>query len=458
MKTAAFPIALTLLLLFAAPVPAQEPSSAPTPVPAVDLGNPQIRYLHAILYQGKPKADPDAALKALLKDKYPDFVIGPDAPKGKAAILPQLVSDAPKELGFLYNLLPYMGHLSEQERAAIAKTKTAYVLGFNYEAEKPALRFKRLAQANEITMQLAERLGGYPADFETRELFTLGTWSERRLFSPDGQAPNLFYQVNKHGYRDPELIRIVTLGMNKLGLPDVSIKEVSPKSSVKANLMLYALCQWLAENGKLPAVGKLTLRQDSLKNAAFKKMLAEVTMEDAKRTVPLRLWAVEPEQGDAENRQILITADDLPGKTPLEKIEAATHRFTGYDNRIFQAKSRDEALLKARDEARAKLPQIRQRFNAANNGISSLSVKAPFEGPAGGVEYMWVEVLEWKGKQIRGILENNPRDIPGLKAGAKVDVSMDTLFDYSIRNDDGTTEGDKTTGILMQRSAKQPPR
>jgi uncharacterized protein YegJ (DUF2314 family) len=61
---------------------------------------------------------------------------------------------------------------------------------------------------------------------------------------------------------------------------------------------------------------------------------------------------------------------------------------------------------------------------------------------------MWVEVLRWEGKTIHGVLQNDPYDVPDMKAGARVDVSEDSIFDYIHRGADGGLEGNETGRLI----------
>jgi len=102
----------------------------------------------------------------------------------------------------------------------------------------------------------------------------------------------------------------------------------------------------------------------------------------------------------------------------------------------------DRLLDKAR--AKKRLPEIRKRFNAGLQPGEQIMVKAPFERPDGGNEWMWVEVSSWKGDVIVGLLNNDPVDIPDLHAGAEVKVRQSEVFDYLHYKADGTEEGNET--------------
>ena len=77
-------------------------------------------------------------------------------------------------------------------------------------------------------------------------------------------------------------------------------------------------------------------------------------------------------------------------------------------------------------------------------------VKKPFE-TANGNEWMWIEVTQWEGEQMTGVLQNDPYEIPDLKAGAVVIFSESEVFDYILYKPDGTTEGNETGKILESR-------
>jgi len=59
--------------------------------------------------------------------------------------------------------------------------------------------------------------------------------------------------------------------------------------------------------------------------------------------------------------------------------------------------------------------------------------------------------MQWQGHTIRGILDNDPFNIPGLKSGAKVEVKEDALFDYLLVKRDGTQEGNETAHLMKRQ-------
>jgi len=61
--------------------------------------------------------------------------------------------------------------------------------------------------------------------------------------------------------------------------------------------------------------------------------------------------------------------------------------------------------------------------------------------------------VRWQGHTIQGLLDNDPFEIPDLKAGARVEVEEDSLFDYILVKRDGKQEGNETGRLMERREA-----
>jgi uncharacterized protein YegJ (DUF2314 family) len=64
---------------------------------------------------------------------------------------------------------------------------------------------------------------------------------------------------------------------------------------------------------------------------------------------------------------------------------------------------------------------------------------------------MWVEVVTWRGERVEGVLQNDPFEVSGLKAGARVTFSQVVIFDFIHYLADGREEGNETGKILARR-------
>src|SRR5262249_4972869 len=154
----------------------------------------------------------------------------------------------------------------------------------------------------------------------------------------------------------------------------------------------------------------------------------------------LTLAKAEPDEGDPENRLLELRFDRYPGKTVHEKHQEFASTFYGSVETVAYVKHND-AIRAASDRARQRLPALRKQFNAGLQPGETLLLKAPFETDDGGNEWMWVEVSSWKGSTIVGLLANEPDHVPGLRAGATVEVNEEEIFDYILNKADGSMEG-----------------
>ena len=66
---------------------------------------------------------------------------------------------------------------------------------------------------------------------------------------------------------------------------------------------------------------------------------------------------------------------------------------------------------------------------------------------------MWVEVIGWKGGEVEGILQNDPFEVSGLKAGARVRFKDSVVFDFIHYFPDGREEGNETGKIMLRRES-----
>jgi uncharacterized protein YegJ (DUF2314 family) len=128
--------------------------------------------------------------------------------------------------------------------------------------------------------------------------------------------------------------------------------------------------------------------------------------------------------------------------------------FFGWEDSVAHIQH-DEALLEASRKARAKLPELHRAFSAGLQPGEFIQLKAPFQTPGGGNEWMWVEVVSWKADDIKGTLENEPFDIPSLHGGQIVHVREEDVFDYIRHYPDDRTEGNTTGSIIHKMNQEK---
>jgi uncharacterized protein YegJ (DUF2314 family) len=193
----------------------------------------------------------------------------------------------------------------------------------------------------------------------------------------------------------------------------------------------------------------LALDVAALRHGAIRARLQQASTGGATGRARIRLVEAVRAEGDADNR---LLRHEPPGTGPYhERLAATAAALFGRTDKASAVQEGDAELEAARDRARARLPDVARRFAAGLPEHQSLIVKAPFRTADGGSELMWIEVREWTRGTIRGVLTDEPYEVPGLHAGATVEVPQADVFDYAVTDPQGVVEGNETTEILRRR-------
>lgn len=350
------------------------------------------------------------------------------------------------------SLMKYFGRgLSEEQAQAVQDANRVVVFQFAYKVDENLIA--RLKSALELVRKLATDEQGLIYDVETREMFTPKAWQERRMNFWRGDVPDVSTHITIHNYQEGQYQRAVTLGMAKLGLPDLVVEGFPRSLGRNVGHTINLVAQALAEGAVVPRTGEFDLdfrqiRQPEVRDAQLRALEPQGTGKAL-----LQFVESEADEGDPDNRLIEIRFDHAAGPDTPAKIESVLAGAFGHSDSVTRV-SHDEALLAASQRARSKLPALREAFNRGLAPDELVLVKAPFKTPSGDNEWMWVEVSDWNGDAIRGTLQNDPFDISTLHAGQEVDVSQAEIFDYLFIRTDGTQEGNET-GRLMEAQAEQ---
>ena len=211
-----------------------------------------------------------------------------------------------------------------------------------------------------------------------------------------------------------------------------------------AGNLINLVCQRLLENPVLPAPHRTELRVEEIRNPEVRKRVSQGSFDNARGSATLALVPSAPEEGDPDNRLLAIDFRHAPGANDDERREATLATLWGSADSITSV-THDAKIEAASEAARKQLPELRTRFLKGLAPGERLLVKAPFAQDGGGNEYMWVEILRWESEAtITGILQNDPFHIRRLRAGARVTVRTDEVFDYLLRKPDGSIEGNET--------------
>jgi uncharacterized protein YegJ (DUF2314 family)/DNA-directed RNA polymerase subunit H (RpoH/RPB5) len=406
-----------------------------------------VSFVYAIYYAKAPAAEPLAALKASVAQQGAGANLALVTQLAQEPAAAQLVATLDDTIQKSYpppdlKMIQYFGRgLSSAQAEELQLAQLALVFEFRVPASPT---YASLRAADRLLFRVAEQTGGFIWDEETREIFTAPEWRKRPVEGWKGDVPNVPQHTVIHAYQGDKLLREITLGMAKFGLPDLVVNDVAHSQNNQAGNLINLLAQALVEGAAVGKNGALTLDLKSIRNAQL-PFLAE----NAKAVAQLSLYKGQAEDGDPNNRLMEIGFDAYPGPDRYARQTALFASLFGFTDTLQMVKHTD-AILAASNAAKAKLPALRQRFNGGLRPGEYILVKAPFAIPDGGREWMWVEVTQWGEKEIVGLLNSEPAQIPTLHSGQVVKVKVAEVFDYLLYDGKGGEEGNES-GKLMAR-------
>lgn len=270
--------------------------------------------------------------------------------------------------------------------------------------------------------------------------------------------------------QDPRsgLLWITTKGMARFGLPDLELRNVPPNLVQSLMPVMNGMAQRLAD-----AATRAVIEGHDREPPTVLVLPSEIPfgLADIRRAY---------ERSDGIGEEEFTTEGDPPGKTTFrlevtgsEEEETCFVRLLpprgtktstgvwlnslltdllGMTDEMAFVETEDEAMEAAHQEATASIPLVRNRFSAGFRSGEVLHVKHGFPIHQGGHEYMWIAVTAWTDEgRIKGYLSSDPQYRHDLKAGQKVEIGQDEVYDWLIRHSDGRMEGAFTNRILHQR-------
>lgn len=437
-------LALTLTFTSCSRTPRKD--SVPVSTPMAD----SIRFEYAVYLLPTSSNKALAHLKRLLASKYGAFKLINDFPKEPD----QMVIEARIETDVQHRYAPpsmeslqYFGRgITRAEGQALQKSRTALILTFGHPRRQA---WTALRLANLLEEDIARTTQGLAWDEETREIFSPDAWHAKRLASWTSEIPDVATQTVIHAYNTGEYQRAITLGMAKMGLPDVVVEDFPWSTNDQVGNLINMFCQAIAEGKTFSPTGRFKLDLASIKNSTVRESQTRSLKSNASGTACLTLRQAKWEEGDPKNRLISLGADIYEGKDFHAKQELMISSMFGSEDSITRVRHNEELLAESRRE-RAKLPELQKAFNAGLQPGEFINVKAPFHTKDGGTEWMWVEVSKWKDGKIEGLLDNDPFNVPDLRAGEVVEVREEDVFDYTRHYPDKRVEGN-TTGPILQK-------
>lgn len=420
-------------------------AASQAPIPAGPLLEGPIHFEFAIYYPEQPTKQPMAVLKERMRASEGVLKLMtsmPDKPPAAAVLVATLTTNVQKEYRppDLQMVQRFGRGLTREQAEVLQRAESALILDFAHPA---SMSIKALRTAGQLAEQVARDTNGLLWDEETREIFTPDEWHKRRLGSWSADTPEVLQHIVIHAYMSDKLVRAITLGMKKFGLPDVVVSDFSWSLNRPVGNLINLFAQAMVEGTVIETSGMYDLDLRSIKNSNIRQEQLATLKSNATAIAKLSLVKGTWEDGDPRNRLIEIRFDRYPGPDQHARQDVALGALFGSEDAVQRVRHTNE-LLEASKTAKAKLPALREAFRRGLQPGEYILVKAPFATPDGGDEWMWVEVTSWDGDGISGLLKNEPANIPSLHGGQKVKVSQSQVFDYIRRGPDGRDEGNET--------------
>lgn len=416
-------------------------------VPDGKLNDEQVLFEYGIYYTPDFHMTKSDVIE-IVKNKYSGFEIidsipNPEKIKGSQIVIKEIKNVkedfTPPDIDFLR----YSSNgLSDEQKEILQTSNFAILLDFLCVEDR---LLSTMMNANKLITELTINKNDIIWDAETRECFTKDFWNENRLINDN--TVNISKHITIHLYQKNDYCRAITLGMLKFGLPDICVENLSCHSNQGIASLINLTAQTLLDKKTIDEKGKLSIYIESLSNQELKSDLLNSLEENAEKKAEINLKQGIWEEGDPLNRIIEI---GFPKNNPQVKQDELVTKVFGSKDEI-KYLNHDEELIAASERAKEKIPELYDKFSKGLPVGTNLLIKFPFENAAGEREWMWVEVVKWNDKEIKGLLQNDPRIVKSLKAGQEVSKNIDDMFDYILYFPDGTQEGNETAKIISKQ-------
>jgi uncharacterized protein YegJ (DUF2314 family) len=446
-------LSAALLYLCACSKP-QTQNTVPAEPPMADF----IQFQYAVYFLPLHTKDPSIVLRELLAKKYSDLKLveklpeKPDEMFLKAALETDVQHQyVPPDL----HELSYFGHgLTQKQKQDLQKSREAFIVSFAHPKKDV---WRALRTADELVEEIAMQTGGLIWDEETRRIFTPSAWHKTSLESWNDAIPEISSQITVHLYQSDESVRAISLGMRKAGLPDVIVADFPWSSQSQMGNVIDMFCQAMVEGAGVSKSGKFKLDVREIRNSEVRDEQLKGMGPSGTGKACLSLKPGKWEDGDPKNRLIELAFDAYPGSDVHIRQENMIDSLFGAHDSTSRIEHGKE-LLDASHKAREKLPELQKAFNSGLEPGEYILLKAPFPTPAGGREWMWVEVTKWGKNQIKGILSNDPFEIPDMHSGQAVVIREEDIFDYLRKYQDKHEEGNTTGEIIRKQETPGEPK
>jgi len=280
-----------------------------------------------------------------------------------------------------------------------------------------------LAVAVKAFANAAASSNGWVEDLDTQRVYGKAAWS---AMDAAGTLTDWFIvEDNSEAEQDN---RLVTRGLRRFGDAELVIAHVAPDAAEDAAQVMNAVANTLhlAPATQSPT-GEITV------SVQTDLVRGEATLES---TSPLAGDPEAPLFAIHFVGQVVAEADigapEAPPAPPVAVVTPTT---------LAEAQAAPTTLAEAQAAMRQRLGAVRTAFVAGLPTGARLAVSVPFNCPDGSREYLWVDVNSWQSTRLSGRVISVPTRTRTVQQGQDVTVDQAAVFDYLLKNEDGTREG-----------------
>ncbi len=323
--------------------------------------------------------------------------------------------------------------------------------------------YSRLRTGDEVLADLATGQSGFVWDQDTREMFAPEAWQKQRIDGWEGNLPFARRHISIHQYEFASgHYRAITLGMAKFGLPDLAVDDAPLEQTHTVDWLLGALAQTLVEGGAPDAKGEIVVDVDAFHHLGARNALTAETGQEKAPKIGITFHSTKRESSDPTNRMMSLGFPGYAGTNDAERQAKAMRIIVGGGdpNKVMSvaASGRDPEMEAVMKRVQERLPALGDTFRKGLPAGDHLEVKAPFDSDDQSVEWVWVDVTEWKDSTtLHGTLHSAPRAIHALHQGTPVELRQSQISDYVWKTALGTRkEGGDGVDILNKRGVDSP--
>lgn len=301
---------------------------------------------------------------------------------------------------------------------------------------------------------LAEMLDGFVYDEVSRRIETARDFTSRAVLAPVGEPAFERKHIVVQFYRqDDGTARLLSLGMQRFGSPDVSLRAANMSSGSALSSVLNVVASKLAHG---ESASTITVSLDDVSRLVGKPPAELHPSPDEARAVELTLVHPERIEGDPDNEMVELLPAGGAGRETWDNVLVSLFGLSPSTMTAID----DEELTAIAEQARHELPQAITRFEA---GEGDLYIKGPFsvdpslhehdthDAQRASTEMLWIAVATCDARACTGVLSNEPSYATNVTLGTTTSVRRDDVVDWMLHRRDGSTLGGASIEVLKGR-------